>query len=724
MKDGRCTVCGYNGRRDLHFLDSDGSERVEPDWKDVAEVMENGLYAVHGDYEFANPITIQGTVELVLCNDTELIANRGIVISEGSRLIIYGQAKNDYQDPGVLNAQGLDSAGIGGKKNKSGGQLEIYGGNIYAKGSGENPGIGAAYNGSMELITIGGNSYVEAKGGSNSAGIGGGKSSKAVPVIINGATVVAEGGTYGSGIGSGRSGETGYVIIRGGTVTATGRGGGAGIGSSYRTDTGSETITIEGGKVYATGRGNGAGIGSGKRGNCDLTVDIFGGEVFAISRVNADDIGNGAGIGGGDEHYASGGEGGTVHIHGGLVVAEGKTAIGHGGNDWKMGTLTIDDHMKVRAGKDANSHTLIAASSRVSACNSNKYARIEVCDHEGHGYTSDETGHRIKCDACYSYFYQEEHTFGADNTCKVCGYQAASSPQFRTHSLVLTGNIAINFYMYLPQMPGVDYSNSYMEFLGNWPVQRDNFDPEDRDYNGMGYYGFTCELNSIQMAEPIMAVFHYGDGQTVRSMYSVEKYIAEFDDKLLNSADETTTALVHAIADYGHYAQIALSKEHKWNLGTDYAELQRHYRNSFDYDEVFEATKGYPMTRILDDPMAKAAPVTLNLLSKTELCVTAQYEDYVAGDVTVTVDGAPAVIAALDDHRFLVQTADIPANLLDEEHTFVFTTKTGTVTVTTSPLGYIHEVLDKSSSRVDMDAVCTMYYYYKATLDYRNAQGY
>ena len=116
--------------------------------------------------------------------------------------------------------------------------------------------------------------------------------------------------------------------------------------------------------------------------------------------------------------------------------------------------------------------------------------------------------------------------------------------------------------------------------------------------------------------------------------------------------------------------------------------------------------------------------MTLNLLSKTELRVTAQYENAQEGDVTVTVDGVPVQAIALEGHRFLVQTSDIPAHRLDEEYVIVFTSKTGTVTVKTSPLGYIHEVLDKAPSRDARDAVCALYYYYKANCEYRDAQGY
>ena len=261
-----------------------------------------------------------------------------------------------------------------------------------------------------------------------------------------------------------------------------------------------------------------------------------------------------------------------------------------------------------------------------------------------------------------------------------------------------------------------------MEFYLGGKTQTDYIDPEDRDLGGNGYYAFTCELNAIQMAEPIEVMLRYEKGFAFSS-YSVKKYVEEFEAKK-GDYDESTIALVHAIADYGHYAQKALSLENGWKIGKDYAEMDTHFTDKYDVEAVKEATAPYQLSRTLEDSKAKAAPVALNLLSKTELRVTAEYEGYGEGDVTATIDGAPAEVTYMGEGRFMAQTEDISAHLLDEEHVVCFTTKTGTVTVATSPLGYIHEVLEKSSKQETIDAVCALYHYYKATKEYRDAHGY
>ena len=147
-------------------------------------------------------------------------------------------------------------------------------------------------------------------------------------------------------------------------------------------------------------------------------------------------------------------------------------------------------------------------------------------------------------------------------------------PSFKTHSLVLTGLIGINFYLNLPENAGMDYSDSYIEFAisgKDGSITQDRFDPQDRNVTGE-YYGFTCYVNSIQMADDITATFHYGDGQSITETYSVAKYIEDFAG-VRSSYDEATINVVQAMADYGYFMQKVLSAANGWQLGIDHKEM-------------------------------------------------------------------------------------------------------------------------------------------------------
>ena len=155
--------------------------------------------------------------------------------------------------------------------------------------------------------------------------------------------------------------------------------------------------------------------------------------------------------------------------------------------------------------------------------------------------------------------------------------ELVDAPVFRTHSLLLDGAIGVRFFMELPKLKGVDWTQSSMEFAVSGRGAKttvDPFDPEDTNAAGT-YYAFTCYVSSIQMADTITATFHYVDGGKERSIsqdYSIAQYVTDFE-KVASSFDEETVNLVHAMADYGHYVQPHLSSVNGWKIGTDYAEM-------------------------------------------------------------------------------------------------------------------------------------------------------
>ncbi len=156
--------------------------------------------------------------------------------------------------------------------------------------------------------------------------------------------------------------------------------------------------------------------------------------------------------------------------------------------------------------------------------------------------------------------------FEYDGNTKVITLQ----PEFKAHQPVLEGQIIVNFFALLPQISGVDYSKSYVKFdvLNDTtynPVQE--YDPSFTTNGKSGtYYGFRCCLTSIQMADPITATLHYGNGKTITHTYKLTDYL----DKYYNdtSKSEALRNIVGAMKDYGHYAQIALAEVNGWTLGT------------------------------------------------------------------------------------------------------------------------------------------------------------
>ena len=168
-------------------------------------------YVVNDEINITDRITVTGNVHLILADGCNLTASKGINVSAGNSLSIYGQTDGS----GALEAtRDSYNAGIGGGYNGSGGEVTIHGGEVTATG----------YSG---------------------AGIGGGYNGSGGEVTIYGGTVTAT-GYSGAGIGGGQNGNGGAVTISGGTVTATGESSGAGIGSGYGGSSGTFSTGTDG----------------------------------------------------------------------------------------------------------------------------------------------------------------------------------------------------------------------------------------------------------------------------------------------------------------------------------------------------------------------------------------------------------------------------------------------------------------------------------------------
>ena len=328
---------------DVNYIDADGSSKSH-DATALAdsETGWTGWYVASGAVKISDRVVVTDEVYLILADGATLTIPKGITVTEGNSLTIYGQALGT----GSLTIASPESgyAGIGGYVISSGsaaktGSITINGGIIDVTGASTVSGgaaIGGVYWGNTGSITINGGS-VTATGIRYGAGIGCGPSASGGGTItITGGMVVST-SAQGAGIGGANLAVTPDIYISGGNVTASSTGVHAGIGGGNARS--ANIITISGGTVTATGFNGGAGIGGGMGntgtppGTCG-TVTITGGTVTAIGGEGA------AGIGGGRPFGPAypGNNGGTIIITGGNVTARttyhatygGGYGIGHG----------------------------------------------------------------------------------------------------------------------------------------------------------------------------------------------------------------------------------------------------------------------------------------------------------------------------------------------------------------------------------------------------------
>ena len=294
-------------------------------------------------------------------------------------------------------------------------------------------------------------------------------------------------------------------------------------------------------------------------------------------------------------------------------------------------------------------------------------------------------------------------------------------PAFKTQSLVLSGQIGVNFFLDLSVLTEAEKASSYMEFTVNDKTTTDAFDANFKNQSG-AYYGFTCYVNSVQMADTITAVFHYGDS-TVTRTYSVLDYINAIED---NAAlfDAETLELIHSIADYGHYSQPMLSAANNWTIGTDHAEMSKYYTESYDLEAINAAVKDYERTAEIVEADIANITYSLSLDSETALNIFVAPQQSYDGNVEISIANLSAddyTITKQSDGRYKIVISNIAAHNLGKTFNISVTTANGETTYNVSALSYVYAVLNNASfDETAKYAVSSIYKFYEATMNYRN----
>ena len=162
----------------------------------TAVTWDNSWYYVTNNVTLSAGVTVVGKVSLILCDGATLTVSQGtsgkagINVSEGSSLVIYGQAAGSVTGKLKVTNSAMYGAGIGGDQNQNAGKITIFGGDV------------------------------DSNSGFWGAALGGGNGGNGGTITINGGTVTAA-GYFGPGIGAGKDGNSGTVIVKGGTVNAS-----------------------------------------------------------------------------------------------------------------------------------------------------------------------------------------------------------------------------------------------------------------------------------------------------------------------------------------------------------------------------------------------------------------------------------------------------------------------------------------------------------------------
>jgi|GEM_PF-3434377 len=288
-------------------------------------------------------------------------------------------------------------------------------------------------------------------------------------------------------------------------------------------------------------------------------------------------------------------------------------------------------------------------------------------------------------------------------------------PSFSKHSLVLSGQIGVDFYVTIPE--GINTEGAYTDFTVNGrtgtPAMLSNAVKTES-----GDYMFTCYINSVQMADTITAAFHYGNDETITNEYSAKDYLdtvlddSTYPEKLVN--------LVKAIKDFGHYVQKPLADNNNWTIGTDHQEMD--YANDdilSDSEEIKASLSAYEISRDFSGTGIESLMFDLELESETTINIYLYPEKDYAGAVNAYLEGSSANMAVKQqDGSYRITISGISAHLLGETQKInVEAEKNFAIEV--SALSYAYAVIKSSEDENLKKAVTALYKYYDATVKYR-----
>ncbi len=666
------TVLADDPLPSVRYVDSNGQYQTCSSYSVVDATdneWETNWYVVESNdtkkVVFQDRIEINGDVKLILNDTTVLYALRGIHVSPGNSLTIYGRSI-DLQDPtdgpsGTLVASTApneyDYATIGGNAREKNGTITICSGRVSAESRDTGAaGIGTGnYTDRQDYLAdttgygndpLGGTitickAYVAACGGYNAAAIGGGDYADAQGVMVKGGTVRAIGngnhqeakaddGLIGAAaIGGGRGGCLSMFGMTGGNVIAASCGIGSGVGDGYgasRTSYRNRAIGVYGGSLLSISNWGAAAMMGGKGQDMSMFHDSVV-EVYDAGKISYTDV---TGWVGKEE-----------------------------GADYEV-TLDISEY---------KNHNLIY---------------IEPCDHAEHTFVCDTTTHTEKCATCRTNFVTEKHRFLENGVCGECGYEV---PAVFAVQPYLTGRITLSYFFALSDTMKSDL-NAYVSFTSSGKTWKTKF--KDAEYLASDrIYRIDVPVDAMNLADSIVINVYNGknEKQTLVSKsgkdysengfsYSIKDYAEHIN------SNGTDGELATAIYNYG----AMVCKYFKQSYG-DWAPYM---------SELTQVTEEDLVPYALSTNGQSSRP---DCIYRTTICVSFDSDNTLrityylrnASDIenlTFTLDGQPYTPKKLSDKAYAVDVKNIAAPDLDVKHTFEVTDSTKTYTITASAMSY------------------------------------
>lgn len=311
--------------------------------------------------------------------------------------------------------------------------------------------------------------------------------------------------------------------------------------------------------------------------------------------------------------------------------------------------------------------------------------------------------------------------------------EASADPEFSGYSLILTGTVGMTFYVHIPDSTEWTKDDSYMTFAisgkGGLVSDRANFDANNMINPGSTtFYGFTCNVTALQMADKITATYHVMNGstevKTITNTCSVEDYIKVIVKGGNSTYGERTVELAKALADYGHYVQLYLSDLRGFTLAADndnaYAPMNTYY-DAFSVSDAKSAVENYAIVKGINDDIQK---ITYSMFFETDnsIAVYVYPKASFEGTITATVDGNACTVTKVNNSKYQIKIPGFNATQFATSHTVIISTGSDDVTVTVSAFSYLRSFFKNfADGSAESNAAAAAYNYYVEACRLANA---
>lgn len=302
---------------------------------------------------------------------------------------------------------------------------------------------------------------------------------------------------------------------------------------------------------------------------------------------------------------------------------------------------------------------------------------------------------------------------GVERSCEVTVGNAHSMiPEYLQPTVDDTGRIGICVPVTLPEIEGVDWNESRLEYsISGKSSRTKSIDFGEAKLvpieDGTMVAWFTIPLSSVEMAQYVVTSFvyyQYGEMYKVDWMDTLEDIVGA------NSADGYTR-IGNTMVDLGYYAQLFLSEQNGWVLGADYRAMRGCYAPGYDRSSILDGLSNADLTKDFGTSNVKKVTMSERIDSDSTVDINIYLKKAGTLSASASFCGKTFKAKKVNSTRYRIRVTNILAQDLNQP--IDISGKAGSAfSMSLTPMTYAKSVLASSAFGENGDNTMAALYYY------------